>query len=450
MWSSALMSKFHATACSDNVLHRFCELLPRGWHWRRSPLGPQQVLLTLMQMTAFGTHGYRTAMENLFEQIGKPLEWDAVPSTAAFTQARPKLTAGMLRTLFADVSATTSHVGSHAQLRCRGVKRLIAADGSKLPLVSRGRNKQDFGCPSGDHLAPQALITVLWDLGGNAPIDWRVGRFDESETDHLQHMLGSLQAGDVLIADRLYPSRALMIQLLDRGRDFIFRLKAGTTALSEIKDFLASEDQERVITLHGENPRKVRVVRGCCQESKHVILVTSLLDQDLHSAELIADLYQRRWGIETAYREGKDWLALSNLPGQSNDQIQQEVAALMIYWLMQAELEGQARRVYAKEIAAQRKLDPQHRPAEGITELPVRFNRRLGAEVVAGVLRRSMISREEALRVWRGGLDYMWRNRSRRKPGRSYRRTSERPHDLKMRDEQARAKARGGRASGAG
>ena len=176
MWPPALMSNFHATASSDNVLHHFGELLPRGWCWRRSPLGPQQVLLTLMQMTAFGTHGYRTAMENLFEQVGKPLEWDAVPSTAAFTQARPKLTPAMLRDLFAELSATTSHVGSHPQLRCRGVKRLIAVDGCKLSLVSRGTNKQVFGCPSGDHLAPQALLTLLWDLGSNAPIDWRVGR----------------------------------------------------------------------------------------------------------------------------------------------------------------------------------------------------------------------------------------------------------------------------------
>jgi hypothetical protein len=42
---------------------------------------------------------------------------------------------------------------------------------------------------------------------------------------------------------------------------------------------------------------------------------------------------------------------------------------------------------------------------------------------------------EKAVQIWESNIEYLWRNRSRRKPGRHYRRTSERPHKFKKRDE---------------
>jgi hypothetical protein len=125
--------------------------------------------------------------------------------------------------------------------------------------------------------------------------------------------------------------------------------------------------------------------------------------------------------------------------------VRQEVCALMLFGLIQGELEGQAREVYADEIRRQPEVDPAWTPAEGIAEVPVIFNRKLLATSVALLMAAAVTSLDEAVQSWRVSIRYLWQNRARRRPGRSERRTSQRPHDLKFRDEISSAAAKGGR-----
>ena len=156
--------------------------------------------------------------------------------------------------------------------------------------------------PFGAHLAPQARVSLLWDIGGNVPGDWRLGSHDESEQAHLSDMLGSLGAGDLLLADRLYPSRALMVDCMARGIDFIFRLKTvGQRAMHEVQAFTSDNGDDQTMELHSFPGIMVRIVRGYRPGTEDCLFVTSLRDVQDHSREAIADLYQRRWGVETAY-----------------------------------------------------------------------------------------------------------------------------------------------------
>lgn len=443
------MSKFDANTVIEGIFVKFAEWVPRGWVWRESPLGPQQTLLTVMHMVTTGQKRYRTALREVFERLHDAFGWrdGHAPTPAALTQARGKLSEKLCRDLFRVILHEARHVKSHGQLRYRDFARIVAVDGTKLTLRSTAKLKKAFGCPSGEHLAPQALMSVLWDLGGNIPIDWRVGRHDEYEVDHLLDMLGSLSGSDLLIADRLYPSQALIKELTDRGLHFVMRVKTAGKCLTEIAEFVASGQRDAVVEMRRFPGVFVRLVRGHRPGSEHSVFVTSLSQGD-HPPEAIADLYQRRWGIETAYREGKTWLGLDELPGRDKQQIRHEVAALMIFWLMQGELEGQAREAYAQEIRKQPGVDPRWTPAEGIAESPVRFNRILAATSTALLLAAAVKGIDQAVASWRVSIRYLWQNRSRRRPGRSYRRTSERPHVIRHRDAQSSAKARGGRAKG--
>jgi hypothetical protein len=291
------------------------------------------------------------------------------------------------------------------------------------------------------------MRTLLWDLGGNAPIDWRVGHYKESETGHLLNMLGAFRDGDLLIADRLYGNVKIFTALLENRTDFVIRVKCSEKSLGIIRDFCLSNEDDALCTLPDDASKQIRLIRSPhSQDDDPTIIITSLTDEQAYPLEAITDLYHRRWGIETAYREGKTWLALKELPGHNKEQIRHEVAAMMIFWLLQAELEAQARAVYAEEITQQQEKDPAKRPAEQISEIPVRFNRKLTALAAATILRSAIRGLDEAREAWRVNLDYIWRNRARRRPGRKYRRTSERPHELKKRDEIAKAKAKGGRA----
>jgi Transposase DDE domain len=354
------------------------------------------------------------------------------------TQARGKLSEKMCRDLFQHLAGEATHVSSHAQLSYRGFSRIVAVDGTKLLLSSTPALKRDFGCLAGEHLAPQALLSLLWDVGGNVPIDWRVGPCAGSEQTHLDEMMSSLRVGDLLLADRLYPSRASFVALQHMGVHFIMRIKSQGRNLSrESQTFIASDKNDETVTLPEYPGLILRFIRYRRTGHDDLFFVTSLPAQT-HSAQAIADLYQRRWSVETAYREGKLWHGLNELPGKSAPMIRQEICALMIFWLMQGELEGQARRVYADEIAQQPPVDKAVQPAEGISEIPVQFNRRLAATSIALLMAAAVTSLPQAAESWHISIRYLWQNRARRKPGRHFRRTSQRPHQFKMRDEESR------------
>lgn len=431
---------------TDSILGRIGSWLPRGWIWRVSSLGPLQTLLSVMHMTAFGRKGYRAALREVFDRMHEAFGWSGdAPTPSALTQARGKLSEKMCRDLFRRLSDEATAVSSHARLRYRDFARVVAVDGTKVPLASTPALKRDFGCPQGEHLAPQALLSVLWNIGGNVPVDWRLGRCDGSEQADLESMLGSLGDGDLLLADRLYPSRALMAELHRRKIHFVFRIKVeGPRSMREIREFQQSNATDLTTEMIDHPGIPMRLVRGYREGSEHMVFVTSLPADD-HSAQAVADLYQRRWAIETAYREGKTWHGLGDLPGRSKQHIRQEVCALMIHWLMQGELEGQARAAYAEEIRKQPTTPTAWTPAEGITEIPVRFNRALAATSIALLMAAAVTSQDAAIESWRVSIRYLWKNRSRIKPGRSYRRTSQRPHILRKRDEMSRAQVKGGR-----
>jgi hypothetical protein len=443
------MSNFDPTSFTTSFLSTIGEWLPRGWVWRKSALGPLQTLMTVMNMVALGKQGYRAALREVFTDMHRVFGWSGgAPTPSALTQARGKLSEKMCRDLFQRMAKEATQVASRARLRYRNFQRIIAVDGTKLALASTAALKRDFGCPAGEHLAPQALLSVLWDIGGNVPVDWRLGRHDGSEQADLNDMLGSLGKGDLLLADRLYPSRELFAELHRRGIDWVMRVKTGGTRLAgEIAAFLASGVDDQTVPLPDHPGIMIRLVRGHRDGSEHIVLITSLIDQ-VHNARAIADLYQRRWGIETAYREAKTWHGLDELPGKSKLMVRQEVCALMLFWLMQGELEGQARHVYADEIRQQPGVDPEWTPAEGIAEVPVLFNRKLLATSVALLMAAAVAGLDEAVFSWQVSIRYLWQNRARRRPGRQERRTSERPHDIKMRDEISSAAAKGGRIKG--
>ena len=440
------MSTLDRTIFTSSILNRIGTWLPRGWVWRRSALGPLQTFLTVMDMVAFGNKGYRAALRDVYDHMHGAFGWsDGAPTPSALTQARGKLSEKMCRDLFRRVAGEAGQVRSRSRLRYRDFKRIIAVDGTHSALVSTPQLKQDFGCPFGEHLAPQALLTVMWDIGGNVPVDWRLGAHDDSENAHFADMLGSLLPGDILLADRLFPARNLLADLHRRCVDYVMRVKtSGPRIAKEITAFLASGLNDQTVMLPGHPGVFVRFVRGHREGTEHIVLITSLTGPE-HDACAIADLYQRRWGIETAYREAKGWHGLDALPGRSKVMVRQEVCALMLFWLMQGELEGQARQVYADEIRQQPDVGPAWTPAEGIAEVPVIFNRKLLATSVALLMAAAVTSLDDAVHSWRVSIRYLWQNRARRRPGRNERRTSQRPHDLKFRDKISSVAAQGGR-----
>ena len=74
-------------------------------------------------------------------------------------------------------------------------------------------------------------------------------------------------------------------------------------------------------------PIRLRLIRVELPGGESEVLLTSLLDRKTFPADVFADLYHRRWGIETDYRRIKQTLGLDNFSGRSVTAVKQDFYA---------------------------------------------------------------------------------------------------------------------------
>jgi hypothetical protein len=79
--------------------------------------------------------------------------------------------------------------------------------------------------------------------------------------------------------------------------------------------------------LDPDTPLRIRPIRVTLPTGETEVLATSLLNTEACPAELFADLYHRRWGIETDCRRLKQTLSLENVSGRTVCAAQQDIHA---------------------------------------------------------------------------------------------------------------------------
>jgi IS4 transposase len=73
----------------------------------------------------------------------------------------------------------------------------------------------------------------------------------------------------------------------------------------------------------------VRFVRVMLSTGEIEVLVTSLLDSDKYTAQMLKELYHLRWGIETLFGVLKERLRLDNFTGKTVISIKQDFFATL-------------------------------------------------------------------------------------------------------------------------
>ncbi len=171
----------------------------------------------------------------------------------------------------------------------------------------------------------------------------------------------SFPGKNLLIFDRGYESYNLFAHCIERtGVDFLCRVKQDRSAMREIRKLpmtaldrdlrftitttQTKEDKKRgYILVQVPKKRKsgkhysrwdfsspytmsVRVVRFILPSGEYETLVTTL-PRETFPRHVIAELYHRRWGIETSFRSLKYFVGLVNLHGRSEDFVAQELYA---------------------------------------------------------------------------------------------------------------------------
>ena len=107
----------------------------------------------------------------------------------------------------------------------------MAIDGSCLDVADTPENAEFFGRPGvskGEKSAfPQARLVALAECGTHAIFDAVIGPYTSSEVALSEDLIGRLQPGMLLLADRGFYSYALWGKAIATGADLLWRVKTG-------------------------------------------------------------------------------------------------------------------------------------------------------------------------------------------------------------------------------
>ena len=184
------------------------------------------------------------------------------------------------------------------------------------------------------------ICTVI-DLATRLPEQiWFHAEAQAHDTSFEARILALVRVGTLWIFDRGFYDFAFFDDLLDRGGHLITRLKANAVFQVQTSLCHTAEVRDRLISLGGAtNPcrhtlRLIEVHFG----SYWYAYLTSVLDPNLLPAQVVAEVYRRRWRIEEAFLTVKRLLNLAYLWTGSDNGVHLQVWATWLFFALLIDL----------------------------------------------------------------------------------------------------------------
>ena len=357
-----------AAAERDAVLAAAGEKVPRR---RARLLPPWLAVYFTLALCLLARLPYQDALRSL---AGDGVTGLAVPATTALTAARRRLGERPLELLFQRVAGVLLPSRDPWATVCGLL--VVAWDGTTLKVPATPENTAAFGRPRGggkkpgggkapsvEGHYPHLRVVALIACGTRALLGAAIGPFADGEQTLAAALTARLRPGMLLLADRAYWGHVLWAQCAAAGADLLWRVKSDIRL--PVRQPLPDGSWLSVVNgtreAHRRNMRNanrrsrgsrlpqeegplpgdvtVRVIEFLitltCEDgttrTERYRAVTTLLDWRRYPAADLAAAYARRWGIETAYREAKSYLAggrvlRSRTPGLAR----QEAWALLV------------------------------------------------------------------------------------------------------------------------
>ena len=292
-----------------------------------------------------------------------------IASTSAFVQQRGKINADAFPSLF-DLFVRNTNVNK----LYKGL-RLIAADGSEIQVPTNPDDLDSYYSGSNGQSPYNLLhLTAMYDLLSQTYTDAHLlGKRNANERAVLCSMVDRSSLDNVLlIADRGYESYNLMAHIQEKGWFFLIRIQdasnsrgiaAGldlpnseefdlfvdlsliTKQTNELKKLCRNRNQYRHIRKDFDYLPKInrkhdpavfyhlpfRVVRFKISDDSYETVVTNL-DAATFPPQVLKQLYNMRWGIETSFRDLKYTVGLLHFHAKKMEYIYQEVFAKLIMY----------------------------------------------------------------------------------------------------------------------
>lgn len=272
---------------------------------------------------ALGLMNSRGARDVLRELIGDVRDQfmdakEAIASRAAINKARQRLGAEPIRKLFEQVAKPIAkRTTSGAWF---GKHRLVALDGSSVHVKDSPGNRKRYGKAGAAKGKTSPLPLIRWvglcELGTHVVFAARMAAWKISEVALAKQLIHRLEPGMLCLADRLFYGFPLWSQAVATGANLLWRVQKGVSlpVLKRLRDgSYLSEVRGRSNGPAAERRRSlpVRVIEFSVEvggSRKHYRLITTLLDPRKAPAQKLAELYAKRWGIETVLGEVKTYL----------------------------------------------------------------------------------------------------------------------------------------------
>jgi len=321
--------------------------------WRERIFTPLVTLWTFLGQVLSADSSCRDAVARALSFLSQTKGLDASHDPSAYGVARKRLPEELLPRLTRRVAGKLeAKVGPHELWHGHRVKLL---DGSSVNMPDTPQNQaaypqhttQSPGCG-----LPTARIVGIFSLLTGALVDFAIDSLRVAETTLSRRIGEAIEPDDVLVADRGLCSYADIARLLSRGVDSLFRLHSRRKADFRKGKRLGRSDRlvewkkgrrlpwmsrQEFEALPATMP--IRMLRFRCEvagwRTGAVTVVTTLLDPKAYPARDIADLYRRRWEIETDFGHVKTTLKMDYLRTKSPEMVRKEIwAHLLAYNLI--------------------------------------------------------------------------------------------------------------------
>jgi hypothetical protein len=270
------------------------------------------------------------------------------PNTASYCNARARLPTAALRSL-AKQTAQQLQDSLPDEWRWHG-RSVFIADGSHVSMPDTEENQASYPQPEVQEPGlgfPLARLTVLLSLARGACLDLAMAPYagkGTGETTRLRQMYGSLQRGDVLVADALFDNYFLAWELRQRGIELVARVQAERVGSQTVE---SRPDSAIIVWQRPNKPRgmtgeqyrsyptsltmrQVSVdARDNNNRAEQFQVVTTILDASIDGVQIGA-LYERRWDGEVDIRSIKSTLKMDILRCKTPEMVQKEIWAYLL------------------------------------------------------------------------------------------------------------------------
>lgn len=291
-----------------------------------------------------------------------------MPTKSAFVQQRNKLKPEAFKAIFDGFNKRIRNKSSNELV-------ILAVDGTDIQTPTDSQDVESYFPGSNGQKSYNLLhLNALYDLSNHLYTDVIIQKaHKKNEHVALQKMIDRSDIHKALIiADRGYESYNNMAHIQEKGWFFLIRIRDGNHGIKkalelpasatydvdvslkltrkqtkETKELLKKRNQYRFIpstTPFDYLPQKskkheqakyyelgFRVVRFQITEDTYETILTNL-DETNYPPDKIKQLYARRWGIETSFRDLKYTVGMLNFHSKKVMCVQQEIYAHLIMY----------------------------------------------------------------------------------------------------------------------